>query len=291
MKRWWTLGVALALAVAVLWGLGVPGHAQPGGPEAPAAIAARAKAATQAAKAAQAAAFKSIEPKGAPDFSATFSGSRLNTRVWGTCYPAMNSAIGCTNFGNKDEYEWYLPSQDRVSGHLLKLVAQRMPTAGTSKSGSPRAYSCRSGMVTTYPSFHFKYGVVQVVANVPHRAGLWSGLWLAAANGVWPPEIDILENWGVDTLSGSFFHPAPATAKHDRGLVPVQLTTGWQTYTLEWTKSSLTVYVGTEKVLNVTSRVPHQQMYFLANVAEYQPVNPEDCDGTLKIRSVRIWKG
>jgi hypothetical protein len=87
-------------------------------------------------------------------FDSAFSGSQLDPSVWGTCYPWWPSG-GCTNFGNTHdrELEWYKASQDQVSDGALHLVAQREPTLGLSKSGAPKEYACRSGMVTTYPSF------------------------------------------------------------------------------------------------------------------------------------------
>ena len=144
--------------------------------------------------------------RGHPEFEATFTGDRLNTTVWGS-YP-WESQAGCMNFGNvKAEDEWYMPSQDLESGAVLRLVASRRPTEGKSSTGAPKEYDCRSGMITTYPSFRFEYGYIQVVARIPSGAGLWPALWLAAADLKWPPEVDLLEAWGGPTPSaGVFFH-------------------------------------------------------------------------------------
>lgn len=226
-------------------------------------------------------------PKGKPEFSATFSGSHVKTKVWATCYPKSGTG-GCTNFGNK-EYQWYLPSQVRVSDRILDLSARRVATRGKAKNGKAEEYGCRSGMVTTYPSFHFTYGFVQVVAKVPHKAGLWPALWLAPVNGAYPPEIDMIEVWsGYKNETASFFHPVGAP--QDRGYIPVSLTKSWQTYSLSWTKRRLTYYVGKKVVLTVTKRIPHQAMYFLANVAEYMAPKKGDCSGEMQIRSVKVWK-
>ena len=106
-----------------------------------------------------------------------------------------NYGGGCRNWGNPEEAEWYLPSQVKVSGGDVRLYARRKPTAGTTSTGAPEEYGCRSGMITSYPGFKFEYGFVQVVANIPHGRGLWPALWLAAANGQFPPEIDMVESW------------------------------------------------------------------------------------------------
>ncbi|MBO0837885.1 MAG: hypothetical protein J2P28_20545, partial [Actinobacteria bacterium] len=90
----------------------------------------------------------------------------LDRSVWGTCYPWASGAGGCTSFTNP-EYEWYLPSQVKVSGGALRLTAELAPTQGTTSTGQAKTYGCRSGMVTSYPGFRFEYGYVSMVAKVP----------------------------------------------------------------------------------------------------------------------------
>ena len=170
-------------------------------------------------------------PQGEPVFSTTFTGKRLDTSVWSTCYPeftgVMGARGGCRNFGNPEETEWYLPSQDKVFGGVLHLVAQRLPTEGTaSLNGTPKQYDCRSGMITSFPSLKFKYGFIQVVAKVPHAPALWPALWSAAANEAYPPEIDMVESWGVNKLTASYLHPLRRGDLPGQGTIPVSLTPG-----------------------------------------------------------------
>jgi beta-glucanase (GH16 family) len=228
-------------------------------------------------------------PKRRPAFDATFGGSKLNTKVWDTCYPKLaNYNHGCTNWGNSMEAEWYLASQVKVSGGVVRLIARRERTVGATSTGARKVYGCRSGMITSYPGFKFEYGFVQVVAKIPHANGLWPALWLAAADGKYPPEMDMLESWGVNTLTASFFHPV--NGKRSRAEYSPALTRGWQTYSLSWTRTRIRYYVGSRLVLTITKKVPHQRMYFIANVAEYLPAKAGRCSGQLDIRSVKIWK-
>jgi beta-glucanase (GH16 family) len=261
-----------AMALAVIAGLGLSGGLTPG---------AQASAATAAARAIP------KPPSGKPAFNAGFGGHSLNTKDWDTCYP-LDSQKGCTNFGNPMEAEWYLPSQVKVSGGVVHLVAQRKRTEGTTKTGAPKRYECRSGMITSYPGFKFEYGFVQVVAKIPHANGLWPALWLSAANGHYPPEIDMVESWGVNAETASFFHPV--TGNRSRAKYSPALTRGWQTYSLSWTRTRLRYYVGSRLVLTIKSNVPHQRMYFIANVAEYVPAKAGRCNSQMEIRSVKIWK-
>jgi beta-glucanase (GH16 family) len=230
------------------------------------------------------------QARGRLEFSAGFRGRKLDTKVWSTCYPAMDGPSGCTNFDGH-EYEWYLPSQARVYDGL-SLVAQRIRTRGFADTGKPEIYGCRSGMITTYKSFRFRYGFLQVVAEIPHSTGLWPALWLASANGALVPEIDMVESWGTDARTMAYFHPAPLPPPGHRlirGVIPLDLTTGWQTYSLSWTKSQLTYYVGSHVVLVVRKDVPHQAMYFLADLAEYVKPAAGNCNGRLQIKSVKVW--
>ena len=166
---------------------------------------------------------------------ATFPGTQLNTQAWGTCYPWTSG--GCTNFGNADDpdLEWYQAPQDQVSGGVLHLTAQRVPTSGLDKQGAAKEYACRSGMVTTYPSLRFEYGYVQVTAQIPFGKGLWPAFWLAAANEKWPPEVDMLEHWGSEAAGTVYLHPL--TGARQGGPVSMPgLATGWHTFGLSWTQ-------------------------------------------------------
>jgi len=146
-------------------------------------------------------------------------------------------------------------------------------------------------MITSYNSFKFIRGFVQVVADIPHRPGLWPALWMAAANEKFVPEIDILESWGVKAQTAVYFHPFPQGSKHWIGHpVPVALTTGWQTYTMIWTRSKLVYYVGKSVVMTIKRQIPQRRMYFLADLAGYVKPVAGDCNGQLLIRSVRVWK-
>jgi beta-glucanase (GH16 family) len=223
-------------------------------------------------------------------FDPRFTGSRLNTSVWATCYPWAQAASGCTNFGNSGEDEWYLPSQDKVSQGILHLVAQQIPTPGTNRDGAPEEYYCRSGMVTSYPGFRFEYGYLQVIARIPYATGLWPALWLLPANQQWPPEIDLLEHWGANQADTAVhLHPVGAETI---GAYPVtaNLSVGWHTFALYWTRTRLVWYVDGRAVMSTEQHIPDQPMYFIANLANTSPPGSAGCDGTLLIRSVKVWQ-
>jgi len=227
-------------------------------------------------------------------FAPSFSGTKLNTKVWATCYPGASSK-GCTNYGaGGAEQEWYQSSQATVSGGVLHLTARPVATSGYNSLGKLKTYECRSGMVTTYPSFKFEYGFVQVRARLPYGKGLWPAFWLAAANNKWPPEVDILEHWGANTISKLYLHPTSGIRQGAQYNAPTA-NSGWHTWWLYWTKTRLTWYYDGRQVYTTTKGVPHQAMYFIANLADttnsaaVTNVKGTACSGTLLIQSVKIW--
>ena len=293
------LTVASAFAIPALLGCTSAATAAPSGPARPATSTGATRPAAVPAESSTGASSPTATARPATTanstmklvFNATFPGTKLNTKVWDTCYPwAPQPSKGCTNFNNR-AYQWYTRSQVQVYGGALHLVARPWRTNGLSKSGGTKIYTCRSGMVTTHPGFNYEYGKISVVARMPKGNGLWSALWIAASNYQWPPEADMLEYWGAPmSLTGTFFHAVGAALKNHPKTA--NLAVGWHTYTLLWTSAKMTWYIDGHRVWTVAGHVPHQKMYFTANVADYAPVTAHSgrCNGTMLIRSVKIWK-
>jgi beta-glucanase (GH16 family) len=223
-------------------------------------------------------------------FSATFSGSELDDSVWSTCYPWFTAGTGCTNFGNPNEEEWYLPSQDEVSGGVLHLVATETPTTGTDEGGAAKTYPYASGMVTTDPSFTFTYGYVQIVASIPGGSDTWPALWMLSVSQNWPPEIDIMENWGAaNTEKATIWWGTSQDPLHKSTTVTASnLTAGWHTFGLAWAPGALTWYLDGKVVATYTGgKVPDGPMYLLANLAID---GPAASGASFNVKSVQVWQ-
>ncbi len=222
-------------------------------------------------------------------FDPSFAGSQLNTSTWATCYDwATSPSVGCTN-NPAAEKEWYVPSQVNVSGGTLNLVAKQESTQGLDSSGAAKTYTCRSGMVSSKPGFNFTYGLIQISAKLPYGPGLWPALWLAATNDQWPPELDIMEHWYSEPQAKVYDHTVGK--KYIGGPVPTpaNLSAGFHTYSLLWTKDRVTWYLDGAQVFTTTSYVPQQAMYFIANVAD-DSTAAGACTGTMQIQSVKVWQ-
>jgi beta-glucanase (GH16 family) len=222
-------------------------------------------------------------------FDPGFSGTQLDTSTWATCYDwATNPRVGCDN-NPTAEREWYVPSEAQVGGGTLNLVAQQEPTQGLSASGASKTYTCRSGMVTSKPGFNFTYGLVQVSAKLPYGPGLWPALWLAATNDQWPPELDIMEHWYSEPQAKVYDHTVGKKYLGGPVPTPANLSEGFHTYSLLWTKDRVTWYLDGARVFTTTSYVPQQAMYFIANVADDSTASGA-CTGTMQIQSVKVWQ-
>jgi len=238
----------------------------------------------------------SIIPRGWKlKFHPSFARPGLNTKVWDTCYPwVTNFAVGCSNFGHK-EWEWYLPSQDRVSNGLLELVARPQSTAGHTQNGTPQQYFCRSGIVTTFHSFQFEYGAVQVVARMPKIGGMWPALWLLAVAStkyqppLSPPEIDIVEHWVRPTNRTGVFLHAPSGPRPYNYPQTANLAHGFHTFSMLWTQHRVEWLIDGKIALIARQSVPHVPMFFIANLASFRNPKKGQCGGALVIRSVKIW--
>jgi beta-glucanase (GH16 family) len=223
-------------------------------------------------------------------FESDFSGAILDANVWATCYWFAAPGAGCSNNGNSnEEKEWYQPSQVKLSGGTLNLIAQHEPTEGSSAKGAPEKFSCRSGMVTTKPGFNFEYGYVQMVARLPYGNGLWPAFWLAASNKKWPPEVDIFEHWGSEANTGAYLHPLNGKRQGGRVQAISNLSKGWHTFTLSWTKNKLTWYIDDYLVFSTTTSIPRQDMYIIANVADTS-TEATSCSGTMLVKSIKVWQ-
>jgi beta-glucanase (GH16 family) len=240
---------------------------------------------------ATAATSKLTVPKGwALTFNQGFSGTKVNTKVWSTCYWWVAPGRGCTNAGNgSQEKEWYQPSQDQVSGGELRLVAKREVTKGTNANGKPEEFYCRSGMVTTGTSFNFEYGFIQMIVQVPYGNGLWPALWLSASNHKWPPEVDLLEHWDSQTNVGVYLHPADGVRQGGRVNLPSNFSKGWHSVTLDWTKTRMTWYLDGHQVFTTTKDIPQQKMFLVMNVADTS-LAAGTCNGTMLVKTVKVWQ-
>ncbi len=122
-----------------------------------------------------------------------FDGTSLNSSLWNTQYP-----WGEDNNGDGSE-NCYLPSNVALDGqsHLV-LTGRRGQVHGTGSNGKAKTWPYSSGQVNTYGKFSMTHGVLEIRAQVPAGLGTWPAFWSLPANSSWPPEVDVMEVYGVE---------------------------------------------------------------------------------------------
>jgi beta-glucanase (GH16 family) len=218
-------------------------------------------------------------------FADDFAGPGLDAQKWITCYPWANPS-GCNN-KSSSELEWYQPSGVSVSASALHLTARRQQVMGDKR------YDFTSGMVATAGRFQFTYGYVEFRARVPSGQGLWSTLWLLPADQSWPPEIDVAEVLGGDpTVAALTYHPPHGHAPQRR-ISTADLSAGWHVFAVDWRPGSISWFMDGQPNFRVTSDVPRQPMYLLADLAiggAQAPNNATLLPASLDLDFVRVWQ-
>ena len=108
-----------------------------------------------------------------------FEGRRLDLRKWAVGNASQPNFDGGINI--------YSPQDVDVENGDLVIRSRQL-------AGGKAAYS--SGRVSTRESFSFLYGRVEIRARLPGTKGLWPAIWMLRRDGVWPPEIDVMEMLG-----------------------------------------------------------------------------------------------
>ena len=185
-----------------------------------------------------------------------------------------------TNVGNQ-ELEYYIdprPNGDPavlaplhpflLKDGILSVRAERVPEGALRATGG---YRYASGMLTTYRSFSFQYGYVEMRARVPRGRGLWPALWLLAAAKGWPPEIDVMEAYGdqLQTLYVTLHTNESGRHRQAQGKVPVpDMSADFHVYGMKWTADEITWYFDGRRVFAApTPADMHQRMFLLVNLA------------------------
>ncbi len=233
-----------------------------------------------------------------------FDGDSLDRSVW---VPQIYFETG-----SEAGRACYVDSDDNISvsgGALHLTVREEDEPVRCALDGSTTAYS--AGMVSTYQTFSQKYGRFEArfrttAATVP---GLHEAFWLWPDDREvdvtqWPAagEIDVAETYSTyPNLSIPFLH---YTANDNGGAIP-GTNTAWHcaadrgvynTYRVDWTASSVKIYVNDELCLSNTSADPaFAQKYIVAlTQALGAPGNEKTArtplPATMDVDYVKVWE-
>lgn len=185
-------------------------------------------------------------------FRDEFNGGSVNADKWMT-----QLRWGRTN---PPEMQYYSPSALKFSGGALHIKAEHKST-----NGMPYV----SGVLTTFKSFQFTYGVVQIRARTPAGKGLWPALWLLDYAGG-AQEIDIMESVGHEpNIAYMTLHYPTSTGTKTLGghYGGASLTTDFHLFTVDWGPNAIIWYIDGVERYRLTQHIPTKPMYLIMNLA------------------------
>lgn len=185
-----------------------------------------------------------------------FNGTGLDASKWNV---ESHTPGGFTTCCLDDGLQAWTPRALSVHGGSLWITSARQSYDG-------KAYT--SGAITTLGKFSFRYGRVDIRAQLPRGDGLWSAFWLLPARGTRPGyspnEIDMMEALGQGPQTVNFFDHWDGQ-KRSCLAQGQDFTAGYHLYTLEWSATALSWIVDGVPICQLREGVPQQAMYLLLN--------------------------
>ena len=177
-------------------------------------------------------------------------------------------------WGNGEE-QFYLRGNANAENGILSITAREEQFQDSDYT---------SARIITKNKFDFTHGRVEVRAKLPAGKGTWPAIWLLGSDylsNTWPKcgEIDIMEQKGWDkntvlaTTHWYEYGPQPAYVGHAEYSKNKSLstsTTQFHIYALEWTSSSIKMYVDDQQVYSMDHKayMPFDSDFFIIlNVA------------------------
>lgn len=217
-------------------------------------------------------------------FGDDFSGSSLDRGKWSDTSSAEPDG-GHGNLGNQ-QLEWNQASSCTVAGGTLTMTAERQ--SFTSPSG--QHYSWTSCLLTTSPSFSFRYGYIEERSKLPAAKGFWPAFWTWQADGV--------GTW-IETDAYEYYSDNPSKlylSQHSSGesctIVPgFDPADGFHTYAADIEPGGTTFFLDGKKVCATkgTSAAPTN---IITNLAVYSRIPPDarTTSATKVVDWVRAWQ-
>jgi beta-glucanase (GH16 family) len=202
-------------------------------------------------------------------------------------------------WGNQEKqyYTNRLQNSEVVNG-VLKITAKKENFSGS-------AYT--SARMLSKGKFDFIYGRVEVRAKFPVGVGTWPAIWMLGSNigpgAEWPAcgEIDIAEHLGrdLDTIYGSLHYPGRSADNADtRRLYVPGATTGFHIYAMDWSATSIKLYVDGQLYHTVpnSNSIPFKHnFFFLLNMAMGGnfggDIDPAFTSAAMEVDYIRVYKG
>ncbi|MDB5197986.1 MAG: glycoside hydrolase family 16 protein [Flaviaesturariibacter sp.] len=217
-------------------------------------------------------------------WSDEFNGASLNTAYW-----SNQNGDGCPNlcgWGN-NELEYYTDRPDNLFFQDGKLIIEAKNEAFNGKQYT-------SSKILTAGKKTFKFGRIDIRAQLPKGKGIWPALWLLPQDNVfggWPRsgEIDLMELVGHEpnkAYGTLHFGPGPGSVQISRGYTLPNGTFNdeFHVFSIEWKQDQIKFFVDNNLYstvnktdLNANTYPFNEQFYLIFNLAVggQWPGNPD----------------
>lgn len=202
----------------------------------------------------------------ADDFT-SFNGSPNGTNGWRTQLAGTDGRTRAGNF----EAEYYCDTSvapfispfDTSTPSILTISASLASVTGANALSLPY----NSGSIASVNSFYMTYGWFEMRAKMPPGVGLWPAFWLDPVSGANPPEIDTMEQIGVNTTIYNTIH-APGGTSGPFAVTVADTTTAFHVYAMNWQPDFITFYFdGAQTNQIATPAGMNVPMFIYANLA------------------------
>lgn len=218
-------------------------------------------------------------------FSDEFDGSRLDPARWADRSSAEPDE-GHGNIANQ-QLEWNRAANCTVGGGELVMTARREPVVSPS---SGQRYDWTSCLITSTPSYSFRYGYLEERSILPAPRGFWPAFWTWQARGVdRHTETDVYEFYSDNhrRLYGTQFSGAGGRCEWQPRFDPAG---GWHTYGVAIEPSGTTWYADGRKVCH-TGATSGAMTTIISNLAVYSRIPPDAATttATKRVDYIRAW--
>jgi len=218
----------------------------------------------------------------------TFGDEFTGPVAWGTTWADSSSAEADNGHGNQgnQQLEWNQRANCGTSNGVLRLTAR--PASITSPSG--QHYDWSSCLLSSSPRYAFRYGYIEIRAQLPGPRGFWPAFWTwqAAGNNQWT-ETDVFEFYS-DSHSRLYLTQHSGAGGSLAYTMPFDPTAGMHTYGADIEPDGTRFYVDGKRVHTApgTSTVPTN---IIIDNFVYSKIPPTPgSTGTMKVDYVRAWQ-
>ena len=217
-------------------------------------------------------------------FSDEFDGAALDARHWAD-HSSAESDEGRGNPGNQ-QLEWNRAANCAVDGDQLVMTARREQV--TSPSGT--RYAWTSCLISSSPSYRFRYGYLEERAVLPAARGFWPAFWTWQAKGVdHHAETDVYEYYSDNKrrLYATQYSPPQGRCDWRPDFDP---TTDFHTYGVAIQPSGTIWYADGKEVCR-SDAAADAPTNIISNLAVYAKIPPEAATTTAvkRVDYIRAW--